>query len=525
MYKLTNFIVGVVLAYFVVKYLSISEFLISFGQCLTINQISYIHPDEHFQSLEILTQLFYGTKGTIPWEYNPENAARSYVPQLIFYGPIYYLFADVWQSQDAQALLLFVRMQNFTISFFTSLLLKSYIIPTPVNKRPKVTLYLITSYVAWTFQKHSFSNSIETIILLTTIATFTFQLKSAEKSHYMITIVQGLLITLGIFNRMTFPAFILLPSIKLFCKYYLKHLKCFICLLITIGASTLACVYVDTQIYGTNEPVIAPWNNLLYNMSVSNLSKHGLHPRYTHILINIPQLVGPAIVYLIPYIKKDFKGWFTKLPNLSICSALLLLSIFPHQELRFLIPIVPFICMQLPNIKSRWFFKLWIAFNTVMFIIMGVYHQSGVIDTIISQRYFDEENINVHLWWKTYSPPTWMYMNNNLTVSTTNFVDNVERIDSIDFNININHVIDLKGCDTQLTNDTITGFFDEDPKTVITLFYPTSVQSKVSEVLNRTDIQFKSKYYTRAHLDLDHFDMDDLSTFMPGFNAIEISHI
>ena len=525
MYTLTDIFVGVLVAIFAAKYLNITEFLIAFGQILTKDQISYIHPDEHFQSLEILTQLFYKTKGTIPWEYDPTNGARSYVPLLVFYGPIYHLFANVWHSQDVKTLFLFIRLQNFTISFFTSMFLKSYIMPTPIKERSKMNLYLITSYVAWTFQKHSFSNSIETVILLMTIATFAFQLQSAEKSHYMITIVQGLLITLGIFNRMTFPAFILFPSIKLFYKYYLKHLKCFICLLVTIGLSTITCIYLDTQIYGTDKLVIAPLNNLLYNMSVSNLSKHGLHPRYTHILINIPQLIGPAALYLIPYIKKDFKNWFIKLPNLSICSALVLLSIFPHQELRFLIPIVPFICMQLPNIKPKLFFKLWITFNSIMYIIMGVYHQSGIIDAIISEKYYDKKNINVHLWWKGYSPPTWMYMNNKLTVGTTNFINDIERIDDIDFSINMNYVIDLKGCDTELANDTITGFFNEDSNTVITFLYPTSVQTKVSEIFNRTDIRTTSKYHTWSHLDLDHFDIDDLSTFIPGFNAIEITHI
>ncbi|KAG0667903.1 alpha 1,2 mannosyltransferase [Maudiozyma exigua] len=324
---------------------------------------------------------------------------------------------------------------------------------------------------------------------------------------------------------MTFPAFILLPSLKLFYKYYLKHLKCFICLLATIGVSSTACIYVDTRIYGSNDLVVAPWNNLLYNMSVSNLSKHGLHPRYTHILINIPQLIGPASICLMPYIKNDFKGWFTKLPNLSICSALIMLSIFPHQELRFLIPIVPFICMQLPNIHSRWFFKLWMVFNTILFIIMGVFHEAGIIDTLVSQRYFAQKNINVHIWWKTYSPPTWMYMNKNLTVSTTNFINDTERIDNIDFDIDVNHVIDLKGCDTELANDTITEFFNRNPETIITLLYPASVQTKVLEILNRTDINYTSKYYTPAHLDLDHFDIDDTSTFMPGFNVIDISYI
>lgn len=39
--------------------------------------------------------------------------------------------------------------------------------------------------------------------------------------------------------------------------------------------------------------VLTPLNNLVYNLNVDNLAKHGIHPRYTHLLINLPLLFGP----------------------------------------------------------------------------------------------------------------------------------------------------------------------------------------------------------------------------------------
>lgn len=42
--------------------------------------------------------------------------------------------------------------------------------------------------------------------------------------------------------------------------------------------------------------VLTPYNNLLYNMSPTNLAEHGLHPRWLHVAVNLPLVVGPGLV-------------------------------------------------------------------------------------------------------------------------------------------------------------------------------------------------------------------------------------
>ena len=42
--------------------------------------------------------------------------------------------------------------------------------------------------------------------------------------------------------------------------------------------------------------VLTPYNNLLYNLSTTNLATHGLHPRWLHIVVNLPLVVGPGLV-------------------------------------------------------------------------------------------------------------------------------------------------------------------------------------------------------------------------------------
>ena len=38
-----------------------------------------------------------------------------------------------------------------------------------------------------------------------------------------------------------------------------------------------------------------PANSFKYNSDPANLAQHGLHPWYTHLLVNMPMLFGPAV--------------------------------------------------------------------------------------------------------------------------------------------------------------------------------------------------------------------------------------
>ena len=179
------------------------------------------------------------------------------------------------------------------------------------------------------------------------------------------------------------------------------------------------------------QPIITPLNSLLYNTSPENLALHGTHPRYQHLLANLPLLIGPATILLLT----------SPLPNLRLYSAIsgiLILSYFTHQEARFLLPAVPLILssIRLPASKTltQIFIAAWIIFNLTLGVLMGIYHQGGVIPmqlwlgehlpppTTPSQSSSNPtfpnplQNFNLNpsdheltiLWWKTYSPPIWL---------------------------------------------------------------------------------------------------------------------
>lgn len=178
-------------------------------------------------------------------------------------------------------------------------------------------------------------------------------------------------------------------------------------------------------------------------MKASNLKAHGLHPHYQHILINLPQLLGPALLLLIPSPPRisDF-DIDRMLNNPRLTAAItgsVILSVIPHQEPRFLLPCIPLIltCTSMPEsrIWRQRFWVTWAIFNGAMSILMGVYHQGGVVSTqlaipdIIRSSLSDTQNIaktvEVH-WWKTYPPSLYMLgppisnpiTNDTITIST-----------------------------------------------------------------------------------------------------------
>jgi phosphatidylinositol glycan class Z len=181
---------------------------------------------------------------------------------------------------------------------------------------------------------------------------------------------------------------------------------------------------VDTSFYTPGEfafskvfsgAVITPLNNFRYNSVSENLAQHGIHPRYQHFLVNLPQLLGPATPLLF-FLRR------TQITMIlvSAVSGVALLSIFPHQEARFLLPAIPLILSSIrlpaPRFRKAWI-ATWIIFNLALGVLMGVYHQGGIVPV---QMHIAKTNERVthSFWWKTYSPPTWLLNGKNEELKT-----------------------------------------------------------------------------------------------------------
>ncbi|EGG08320.1 uncharacterized protein MELLADRAFT_85009 [Melampsora larici-populina 98AG31] len=174
--------------------------------------------------------------------------------------------------------------------------------------------------------------------------------------------------------------------------------------------------WIDSN-YFNYWPSIPPLNLFLYNLDWSNLSLHGLHSKWLHLFVNGPLLFGPSLWVLTFWgIYKMFrfrKNLHYLLSGSVIVSGLGLLSIQPHQEPRFLLPLLIPVCiiashtlLTLTPTSRKVFWKLHFLHTILGTIFYGFLHQSGVIPTISyikgSNQFEDIKSIVI---WKTFDFP------------------------------------------------------------------------------------------------------------------------
>lgn len=264
----------------------------------------------------------------------------------------------------------------------------------------------------------------------------------------------GAVFALGLFNRPTFVLYALVPIFFWMQRgMFLKkvglaeiHLR-MSSLVPTFLVTSLVLILADTFFYYNSgyptssyknisdlslsrDVVITPLNFLVYNMDRANLAGHGLHPWYLHSAVNVPLLfniLGIGGLYLIsraffllassPWSAKPDLFNFNGLLVFSFAFPLIALSFTPHQEPRFLLPLlVPLVLLLGPFIVrrqgtiARLMRSLWYAGNAVCVLFYGFFHQGGVYDA----QHFLHRHIHqgraaatqTHLlYFHTYMPP------------------------------------------------------------------------------------------------------------------------
>lgn len=147
---------------------------------------------------------------------------------------------------------------------------------------------------------------------------------------------------------------------------------------------------------------LSPLNNLLYNMKEENLKNHGLHPFYFHFLVNLNLMFTPFAYCFIPVLLAVGKKRFQRadeqmrednakatagktLMACTVLSGLLILSLFPHQEGRFLLPLVfPVAVLSADEImKTQKRRMSWFMVNALLVLFYGFVHQAGIVPSLL----------------------------------------------------------------------------------------------------------------------------------------------
>lgn len=397
----------------------------------------YIHPDEFYQGGQ---ELFYGT--VVPWEFDPSNAIRSIIPPLFMTKlPLMIsdiimklIFNDVKEDRESNSewlILVVPRLFMVMLSFLTY----DYIVWKIVRSNskeadsrgfsvPNEVLIISSSWAVIIFSCRPFTNTLESMILNAVLL-----LGTIEVSVQKLALSIGILFGVGIFTRFTF-VFYALPIILSFIfstsrehqKNFSQVFNRFFFVIMGSGLIAIIIVVVDVmyyeadticysnkfqQIYAAFSSKITPLNALIYNSNVGNLSSHGLHPRITHLLVNMPMLFGPLAVYFYVARLNNFKAQSNRIYSSSIVCGLALLSMAPHQEPRFLLPVItPLVLLHSRSIaESRIMLILWIAHNSIMFLFFGFFHQAGIIPSLLSLNTSPTSKL---IFYHTYMPPSFL---------------------------------------------------------------------------------------------------------------------
>ncbi|PKC75822.1 hypothetical protein RhiirA1_495155 [Rhizophagus irregularis] len=293
----------------------------------------YIHPDEFFQSPEVMGGDVFGYEVFRPWEFEQSPQCRSIViPALTIGLPFNILkILNVWAIK-------------FGYGDYTVYTIAQLFYP---NNAIQSLLVLASSYVVLIFNTRPFSNSAELILLALLFCTYVkgstpkFPLRrqpgdsSTDRDEFPVNLafLFGCIAAFGFFTRITFILYAFPIGIAFLHYIFLSaraqgkswHSKFSELFPACLGLVTTTgiCVLADSLYFGTlkvtfggvilnndhifeflSNPakfmkigwhgkfIITPLNNFIYNINSENLSQHGLHPRYLHIY-NFVLLFGP----------------------------------------------------------------------------------------------------------------------------------------------------------------------------------------------------------------------------------------
>jgi len=450
----------------------IYSFLLVFRILVGPFLLGYIHPDEFFQGGQ---DLFFGCPPTIPWEFEPANALRSiFPPALMTWLPLqlYNLLRvvvraaiggdETTRSFSGIEVLVIPRI---TCSLFSVLVVDRSVWAIcntgrdsqPMARNGGVPIPVLLLGSAWPtigMLTRPFSNSLESFIfalLMATVLTMKYNDKNTFGIFFCWKI--GIICALGIFTRFTFVFFaapILLYLLrKMIQRFGIRSgilWKKIGWMAISFACVSLGIILADTIFYSlrrnevtenlsheislfdVSSLVVTPFNALAYNSKVSNLKDHGLHPRWTHAVVNMLIMYGPlalaTYVLVVPKLLSRVRATSTSSDHLSdssmVSAAAVLvglgfLSIAPHQEPRFLLPLL--IPLTLLGEKPIRQFPIagtfiWVVFNIILIVLFGVLHQGGVMKSLLAigstTTLAKQEHPTPWIYMLTYMPPTFL---------------------------------------------------------------------------------------------------------------------
>jgi len=278
--------------------------------------------------------------------------------------------------------------------------------------------------------------------------------------------------------------------------------------------------------------VMTPLNFIAYNMDRANLATHGIHPWYLHSAVNVPLLfnvLGLGGLYLMsralvllassPWTAKPELFNFNGLLVFSFAFPLGALSLTPHQEARFLLPLlVPLVLLLGPfllrreGMSARLMRSFWYAGNVFCVLFFGFFHQGGIYETqhFLHNHIHNERTslTQTHLlYFHTYMPPLSLLAvphHGRLVIDEANST-RYRRKKNV-------FVEDLAGADVdellrrcvRLVSDAQAKYLTQKLNSEVFVIFPATLEPQVNRIINPFPLlSWKPVYKTYPHLSME----------------------
>jgi phosphatidylinositol glycan class B len=198
---------------------------------------------------------------------------------------------------------------------------------------------------------------------------------------------------------------------------------------ILIGLTVItAGTLLDTYFYG--RIIFTPLCFLEANIMDSISAFYGTHPSYWYLTVGIPVVLG---CHLVPFLFGAFSALTQNRGSIEMVLVYVsvwtvaILSLVPHKEFRFLLPLFPMFIYTESSFLSRWSRKarrstLWVVTvgmilaNVALLGYFGLVHQRGTLDVMKVLTDTNTKNTNVLFLMPCHSTPLYSHLHMRIQV-------------------------------------------------------------------------------------------------------------
>ncbi|CAI4225734.1 unnamed protein product [Auanema sp. JU1783] len=334
---------------------------------------SWFVPDEVYQSSEVAHHLVYG-HGHLSWEWH--HALRSFIhPGLI---SLVFKLLQFFGLDSQVTLVNAPRLFHAILFSFADISFYSICKRLSLSSREAWFSFLtyLSSWFIFYCAPRTLSNSLETALTLIALNWYPFEGNRYRGSVYPYMLIGSITIII----RPTAALIWLVLGINhLFKSSNPFGLICVVVLPTVIPVLT-GSFLLDSVSYA--HPTFSLWNFLSFNVLEGGSAHFGVHPWHWYFTQGLTSVLT---IQLLPAIMGVINSSITRLPFYVFLFYVVFHSLLPHKEQRFLLPIIPFLCIYaghfftLRSYRHLRAFVFWfmISVNVLVALYTGLRHQIG----------------------------------------------------------------------------------------------------------------------------------------------------